>query len=276
MAKRPKSAAVQLHIVDPGPAGETVTTTASPLLLRGIDRVLWVQRPVVLAHLGSIRHRHPNATNAEIIRILERRYLAAVTAGGAAVGATAMVPAIGTGISLALSAAETAGFLETTALFAQSITEVHGIALADQDRARALVMTMVLGDSGTTLVRQLAGQVIGEEAGRTVFWGEMITSSIPQFIVGPVVDQLKGRFVRSFAAREGASIIGRVVPFGVGAAIGGVGNHLLGRKIIESSRTAFGEPPIVIAARPLPQELQAPPAADGPAVSPTVRPTALG
>ena len=65
---------------------------------RGIDAVLAIQRPVVVAHLRSIRRRSPNATPDQIVRILERRYLAAVTTGGAAVGATAVIPGIGTGV----------------------------------------------------------------------------------------------------------------------------------------------------------------------------------
>src|SRR5690242_13352489 len=108
---------------------------SNPMVVRGFDRLLTVQRPVVLAHIRSIRRSRPTATPAEIIRVLERRYLAAVTTGGAAVGATAVIPAIGTGTSLALSGVETAGFLEASALFAQSITEVHGIVVDDPDRA---------------------------------------------------------------------------------------------------------------------------------------------
>ncbi len=150
-------------------------SVSNPMMVRGIDRLLTVQRPVVLAHIRSIRRGRPNASPAEIIRTLERRYLTAVTTGGAAVGATAVVPAIGTGTSLELSAVETAGFLEASALFAQSITEVHGIVVDDPDRARALVMTMVLGTAGTELVGQLAGQVTGSAPARTAFWGETIT-----------------------------------------------------------------------------------------------------
>ena len=58
-------------------------------------------------------------------------------------------PGVGWGVSLALSGVETAGFLEASALFAQSVTEVHGIAVSDPDRARALVMAMMLGAAGT-------------------------------------------------------------------------------------------------------------------------------
>ena len=154
-------------------------SVSNPMMVRGIDRLLTVQRPVVLAHIRSIRRGRPNASPAEIIRTLERRYLTAVTTGGAAVGATAVVPAIGTGTSLALSAVETAGFLEASALFAQSITEVHGIVVDDPDRARALVMTMVLGTAGTDW-SAAAGQVAAGPA-RSRSGGEIKRTSPPSW-----------------------------------------------------------------------------------------------
>lgn len=215
---------------------------SNPFVVRGIDRVLTVQRPVVLAHIRSIRRGRPNATPAEIIRTLERRYLTAVTTGGALVGASAAVPAIGTGASLALSGVETAGFLEASALFAQSITEVHGIVVDDPDRARALVMTMVLGTAGSDLVKQLAGQVSGG-GGKTAFWGEMITKSMPRAVMGPIADRIKKTFLKKFAVAQGTNVVGRLIPFGVGAVIGGGGNHLLGRQIIRTSREGFGPAP---------------------------------
>ena len=174
------------------------------MMVRGLDRVLSIQRPLVLAHIRSIRLRNPQASPAEIIRILERRYLAAVTTGGAAVGATAVVPGIGTGVTLALSGVETVGFVESTALFAQSVAEVHGIAVANPDRARALVMTLMLGKEGVDLVGQLAGQVAGRGGSRSSYWGELVTKSLPRAAVGPLVDQLKSMFVKQFAAKDGA------------------------------------------------------------------------
>jgi hypothetical protein len=216
---------------------------SNPMVVRGIDRVLTVQRPAVLAHIRTIRRGRPNATPEEIIRTLERRYLAAVTAGGALVGASSAVPAIGTAASLALSGVETAGFLEASALFAQSITEVHGIVVDDPDRARALVMTMVLGTAGSDLVKQLAGQASGG-GGKTVFWGEMITKSMPRAIVGPIADRIKRTFLKKFAVAQGTNVVGRLIPFGIGAVVGGGGNHLLGRQIVRASREGFGPAPV--------------------------------
>ncbi len=218
-------------------------STEHPLGVRALDRVLAVQRPAVIAHLRSLRLRHPDATTAQIVRMLERRYLAAVTTGGAAVGATAVVPGITTGITLALSGVETLGFLDATALYAQSLAELHGIRVEDPDRARALVLTLMLGQEGVDLVSQLARQASGSGATRSAYWGDLVTKSLPRAAVGPLVDRLKTVFLRRFAAAGGASFLGKALPFGIGAAVGGAGNNVLGRRVVTGARRAFGVPP---------------------------------
>lgn len=215
-----------------------------PGLLKAFDRLLDVQRPLVLAHLRGIRRRHPHATPEQIIRILERRYLLAVTTGGAATGASAAVPGVGTAAALALSGAETVGFLEASALFAQAVTEVHGIAVTEPERARSLVMALMLGSTGKDLVRQFAGQFGPGAVSRSAYWGELVTSSLPKAMVGQLTDRLKRAFVRRFAIRQGGSVLGRLIPFGVGAVIGGAGNRMLGNRVIQSSREAFPPPPL--------------------------------
>jgi hypothetical protein len=212
------------------------------MVVSGFDRLLTVQRPVVIAHLRSIRARRPHATPEDVIRILERRYLTAVTSGGALVGASAVIPAVGVGTSLALSAAETGGFLEASALFAQSVSEVHGIAVDDPDRARTLVMTLILGTAGTDLLKQLAAQASGSNGGRTQFWGELVTKNLPPALVSQVASQMKKTFMKRYSVTQGTNIVGRAIPFGIGAVIGGTGNHLLGRQIVRGSREAFPPP----------------------------------
>ena len=223
--------------------GENTGATQPPMAVRGFDRLLTTQRPVVLAHVRGIRKLHPDASPARVIQILERRYLTAVTAGGAGVGAAAVFPGIGTGISLALTGVETAGFLETTALFAQSVTEIHGIAVTDPDRARTVVMAMMLGTSGADLVRNLTAEATGKGVPRTKFWGDVIGRNVPQAFVGQIADRMQKTFLRRFARNTTTGAVGRLLPFGIGAVVGGTGNHLLGRKVVTSARTAFGPPP---------------------------------
>ncbi|MEO6943322.1 MAG: hypothetical protein ABI053_01265 [Lacisediminihabitans sp.] len=223
---------------------DPLQTAQHPMAVRGFDRLLTTQRPAVLAHVRSIRRRNPDATPDEVIRILEKRYLAAVTAGGVGVGASAVIPGVGTGIGLALSGVETAGFLEASALFAQSVTEIHGIAVTDPDRARTIVMGMMLGTSGADLVRNLAAQATGEGVTRTAFWGTVIGRNVPQAFMGQIADRMKHAFLQRFARTTATGTLGRVMPFGIGAVIGGTGSHLLGRKVVNSSRSAFGPAPL--------------------------------
>jgi hypothetical protein len=57
------------------------------------------------------------------------------------------------------------------------------------------------------------------------------------------VDRLKAAFIHRFATAAGASWVGKALPFGVGAAVGGVGNGILGRRVVVGARRAFGIPP---------------------------------
>ncbi|MBX3194594.1 MAG: hypothetical protein KF727_05780 [Microbacteriaceae bacterium] len=212
-----------------------------------LDRLMSVQRPLVLAHIRRIRARRPHATPDEVVAILERRYLTAVTSGGAAVGASSAIPAVGTGTALILSGVETAGFLEASALFAQSVTELHGIAVVEPERARTLVMALMLGSAGQDLLQQLAIQAAGQGS-RTAYWGEFVTRSLPGPSFRFVAERIRLAFIKRFAATQGGSVVGRLLPFGIGAVIGGTGNHLMGRKVIASAREAFGPAPVAFPA----------------------------
>jgi hypothetical protein len=81
---------------------------------------------------------------------------------------------------------------------------------------------------------------------------------MPQMVMGPVTDRLKRTFLKRFAVNQGTSFVGKALPFGIGAAIGGVGNHMMGRQVVQAARTNFGPPPVVV-----PLELEPIPLADG-------------
>ena len=215
---------------------------------QGFDRLLSVQRPVVLAHLRSIRRQKPGATPAEVVAVLEQRYLAAVTTGGAATGAVAVLPGIGTVASIAISGAETAGFLEASAMFAQSVAELHGVAAEEPERSSTLVMALMLGPVGANLVQQFAGEASGTGPSRSAYWGEMVTQRMPKQLLNRLTDRIRRRFLQRFATRQGTSIVFRAIPFGIGAVLGGTGNHLAGRKVISATRTAFGPAPVTFPA----------------------------
>ncbi|MFD1720198.1 hypothetical protein [Amnibacterium endophyticum] len=212
---------------------------------RGWDRLLVVQRPAVLAHLRGIRKRHPEASPEQVLRILEKRYLAAVTAGGAASGAAAVVPGVGTIASVGISGVETVGFLEASALFAQSVAEVHGVAVTEPERASTMVMALMLGPSGSKLVEQFTGEMNGTGGPRSEYWGQVVGDRMPVKFLKPLADRVRRTFLKRFAARQGGSVVLRAVPFGVGAVIGGAGNRMAGGRVVKATREAFGAAPSV-------------------------------
>jgi hypothetical protein len=212
------------------------------MLLRAVE----VQRPLVLANIRRLQRRHPNATAAELAAILERDYLLAVTGGGAVVGGAAVIPGVGTAAALGLSAAAAVGFLEATALFSTSLAELHGVRMVDPDRASTLVMAIMLGEEGTELLSSLGGQAAGRGKGPTQAWTTAFTRRVPLAGFGTVRERIQTMFLRSLVKKQGTALLGRALPFGIGAVVGGVGNRLMGRAVVANAKEAFGSLPETI------------------------------
>ncbi|HEV7167423.1 MAG TPA: hypothetical protein VGN49_05575 [Micrococcaceae bacterium] len=223
-----------------------------PAVQRALLGAVEIQRPVVLANLRRLRRRHPQSTTAQLSARLDRDFLTGVTGGGAAIGATAIIPGLGTVASLSISAAATVVFLEATALYAQSVAELHGVRLQDPERARTMVMAIMLGEEGTAMVEGLTSHVLG--TGRTPMqaWGTTLGKNVPLTAVKSIGSRIQRAFLRKLLLREGSVIIGRAVPFGIGAVIGGGGNLIMGRAVVAATRRAFGPAPVQF-----PAELQA-------------------
>ncbi len=212
--------------------------TPKASVLRAMERAVEVQRPLVLANIRRLQRKHPQATPAELVSIVEKHYLNTVTGGGAAVGATAVVPAIGTVAALGLSAAATVGFLEATALYAQSVAELHGVHLSDPERSRTMVMAIMLGEEGTAMMQSVAGR-----GGKP--WASSL-GKMPSGVMGSVGSSIRKQFMKRVIARQGTALLGRALPLGIGAVVGGAGNHAMGKGVIKAARRAFGPVPETI------------------------------
>lgn len=205
-------------------------------VLRLLDRAIELQQPAVAAHVRRLRTRHSDKSPRELCKLLERQYLAAVTGSGAAVGAAATAPVVGTTTSLALSAGETVTSLEAATLFVLSIAEVHGIHISDLERKRTLLLSILLGDGGSTFV--------GKVAGRTgKHWARLLVDAVPMAKINQVNRVLGPRFVTRYGATQGVLVLGRAVPFGIGAGIGAAGNAAVGWSVVKGVRRAFGDAP---------------------------------
>ncbi|MCW2494915.1 MAG: hypothetical protein JWQ77_839 [Jatrophihabitans sp.] len=214
-----------------------------------LDRALAIQRPAVVAYVERVRTRYPTATPADVIAQLERRYLTAVVGTGAASGGAAALPGVGTATSVAAGAAEIAAFVGATALYVLAVAEVHGVPIADPQIRRALVLTVLLGEAAEPTVEAAAGGA--------AHWAQVLGRSTNKEAVGGVNAQLAKLLVGRFGARQGALLLGRAIPLGIGAGIGAAGNAALARASINTSRRAFGPPPKRFGARVIDSEPRA-------------------
>lgn len=201
-----------------------------------LDNATRLQGPAVEANVARLRRAHPGETPQQIVDRLERTFLTAVTGSGGAAGAAAAVPGIGTAGAIAAVGAEAAFFLEASALFTLAVASVHGIPIEDHERRRALVLAVALGTAGMEIVEKAVGVT-------RKHWGSLLSGTLPTQTVAGMNQTLLRTFVTKYVARRSALILGKLVPAGIGAAIGGVGNRAIGRGVVENARDAFGPAP---------------------------------
>jgi F0F1-type ATP synthase membrane subunit c/vacuolar-type H+-ATPase subunit K len=188
--------------------------------------------------VDRLRRANPDVGPSVIVTKLEKRYLAAVTASGAAVGSAAVLPGFGTLAALSAAAGETAVFLEATAFFALAIASVHGVPVENRERRRALVLAVLVGDDSKHAIAELIGP--GRTSGA---WLSEGVASVPMPALAQLNSRLLKRAVRRFTLRRSALLFGKMLPIGIGAIIGAIGNRLVGKKIVRNTRKAFGTPP---------------------------------
>ena len=214
-------------------------SAAARMLSHLIETSSRVQAPAIRAYVERLKRANPDATPAALVRKLEKHYVAAVMASGAAVGSAALFPGIGTLAAMSAVAGETVVFLEATTVFVLAVAEVYGIPAEHRERRRTLVLSVLVGEDSKHAVADLIGP------GRTngAWLGES-AATMPL----PALSQLNSRlvkyFVKKYTVKRSALAFGKLLPMGIGALIGGGGNRMMGKRIIKNAQLAFGPPPV--------------------------------
>ncbi len=222
--------------LEPGTGGRPKASTRA--LAQLIERSTRVQGPAAEAYVARLRRAHPGAGPAEIVAMLEKRYLAALTASGAAVGSTATFPGVGTLTALSAGAGETVFFLEATAVFVLANAVVYGIPADHRERRRALVLAVLVGDDS----KRALGELIGPARTNGAELAEGM-AALPMSTLARLNTRLLKYAVKRYTVKRGALMLGKMLPVGIGAAIGGAGNRMVAKKIVRNAHSAFGPPP---------------------------------
>lgn len=200
-----------------------------------LDKALQFQAPLTERHIARLRRNHPGDSPRQIVRRLNGELRAATISTGVGVGAAAAAPGVGTGVALALSGTEAVAFLNTTVLYILARAEVQGVKIEEIERRRALVMAIMLGDAGAKGVGKIA-----ERTGQ--HWAKQLVRGIPMAKIDAINKVLGRYFVTKYGTKQGIVVLGKVIPFGIGAVIGGAANGIFSQGIVTASNRAFGHP----------------------------------
>lgn len=202
-----------------------------------LDKAVSVQRTAVLRYIERAQSRDPALTPFQLVERLEKRYRASVISIGAVSGGAAAAPGVGTVAGLATSVVEIGAFVEATALFTLARAELQGIVVQDDATRRALVLAVLLGESGVAALERAGGVRAGAS------WSQALRQGVPRESMAHVNKALVTHLLTRFAGEQGALVAGRALPLGIGAVIGGAGNYAVARGAIAASRRLFGPPP---------------------------------
>lgn len=218
-------------------AEETVQTNpVARALLVGLDKAVQVGRPAILGHVRATVRRNPKATPAEVVQSLGAQFTTLVAATGAAAGGGAAAPGVGIPAGLALAVADATAFTTAAMTYVLAVAEVYDIPTEDVVRRRTLLLGVMLGDSATPIIK--------EAAGRTgAHWGKKVVQSVPVAALRKVNGVLGKNFVTKYGTKQGILVLGKTVPFGIGAIIGASGNAAFAQFTIRSTKKSFGPPP---------------------------------
>lgn len=212
-------------------------------LIEGVDKAVESRWQHALDTAAETAPGAPPEVKARLIADPVKRRMAAL---GAAAGATAAAPGVGTSAAVGALVAELGVVALQVTDMVMATGAAYGYTEASPEERRAWVLAVLaFGDDAAeefaTLARdmglklgdghalELAGEAIGGGA------GQVATIDALRRINTTLVTQV----LKKWGTRRGAATLGKLLPFGIGAAVGGSANFLLLRELAKQTEQFF-------------------------------------
>ena len=202
-------------------------------LERALDKAIAIPASRIEERVARMRRDRPGADAAELVEMAASRFRRDAGLSSGAVGASAAIPAISTGAAAALTVGQSAAFIASAVTYVLTVAEIQGVHVVDTERRRALVLSALLGKEGSEVVQ-------GQLGLSSMFWAAQLLMQMPLPSVKSINAHLIKRVAKRSAAKGGALALGRLLPFGIGAAIGWKGGRALANQVIEGAQAALG------------------------------------
>lgn len=201
-------------------------------LLLGLDAAIHAAGELARRRVDNLRRHHPDLSDSQLHRKLDKTFTTAVVSTGAASGAIAAVPGVGTGAGLAAAAGDASWFLTATAGYVLAAAELRGVRVETFEHERALVLLVLAGGGSSGFLTKAAGRT-GPHLGK------IVANAVPLQTIRSVNKVLGANFVTRYGAQRGILVLGKAAPFGVGMAIGASGNLLMAKGVVKAARKMF-------------------------------------
>lgn len=224
---------------DAGPLGRA--------FIGAVDKAVQLQTSTIRTYVDWLRRQNPDATPAEIQKLMDKHLKNTVTGTGAGVGAAAAVPGIGLFAGAAAVAGESVLFLDLAAFYAVASAYLRGEDIADPERRRTLVLSLLMGTKGLAIVDAMLGDDAGKIPGKSTlakFSGPTLANT------NSVLERIAMRSMRKTLRR---AWLGKLMPLGIGAIAGTTANRKLADGVIDNVQSGLSAMPAAFAS-PLPEK----------------------
>lgn len=200
-----------------------------------IDAALKVQAPLARTYVEHLRAKHPEATDRQLLEKVTMRFTALTTATGAGIGGVAALPGIGTAAAVGLTVGEGLSFAESCAFLTLAAADIHGVDMTDRETRRLVLLGVLGGERGAEIIAKALGR-------QGLRWNSVLGGG-GGFLPGLVSKQVHKYVRRRVVARTGGLWLARLLPFGIGAVLGGLGARVVARSVVEAMLEIFGQGP---------------------------------
>lgn len=204
--------------------------------ITAIDAALKVQAPLAASYVRRLRAKKPGASRDVLLEDVSRRFTQLMTATGAGVGGVALLPGIGTVAAIGLTVGEGVTFAEACAFLTLSAAEIFDVDMRDRNTRRLVMLGVLGGERGERIIAKAMGR-------QGMQWDTVLAGSSSGLIPNLLSKQVTRYLRRKVVARAGRLWFGRLLPFGIGAAIGGFGARAMARSVVEAVEEIFAQAP---------------------------------
>jgi hypothetical protein len=235
---------------------------AGKAVLRGVDRAVELRWERAKARAAEAEGDTVQAR----VRSVTRSFSRELTSLGAATGAAAAAPGLGTVSAASILVAELAWFAFRATDLIITIGAVHGRFDASVEERRAWVLSILaFGERAADEFAALVGEVdqsvtVGGERVGALMAGVVGGDAATVDALRRINAELATRVVAKYGSRRGVITVGKLLPFGIGAVVGGSTNWALARAVSTQSVQFFAVYHLL--ATPPPPRIPPPPAAE--------------